>query len=141
LKGTPVLAKSLILILEDEPYVALDLASAVEDLDGRVAGPARDIDEALQLLGSEPVVAAIIDWHLPSGCASPVARHLSERQIPFVIHSTADLAPLDREQHRDVPLLKKPLQPRTVIACLLVEMRKAARRPDPDVHSVTDIRE
>ena len=134
-----MLAKSLILILEDEPYVALDLASTIEELDGRVAGPARDIDEAMHLLNSEPIAAAIIDWHLPSGSASPVAAHLSDRQIPFVIHSTAKLAPSDRERHPDVPLLQKPLRPRTVISCLVVEMRKAGRRIDPSC--VTDIRE
>ena len=136
-----MLAKSLILILEDEPYVALDLASAVESFDGRVAGPALDVDEALELLRSEPVAAAIIDWHLPSCSASPVASQLSERHIPFVIHSTADLLTADREQHPDVPFLKKPLQPRAVIACLLVEMRKAARRPGAHIQSVTDVRE
>lgn len=123
-----MLANCPVLLVEDDPYIALDLSSTIEELDGRVVGPTSDMGEALQLLTSQPVGAAILDWHLPDGDASQVAASLSERQIPFVIHSTLDLAPADQERHSQVPVLIKPLQPRTVLACLIVEIRKGERQ-------------
>jgi len=122
-----MLAKCSILVVEDDPYIALDLSSAIEDLDGQVVGPTHDVGEALSLLNSQDVGAAIVDWHLPKGNAAPVASWLSNRQIPFVIHSTHDLESIDRERHPEVPLLRKPLQSRTVVARLLVEIRKCER--------------
>ena len=123
-----MLANCPVLLVEDDPYVALDLSSTIEELDGRVVGPTRDIEEALQFLTSEPVGAAILDWHLPDGDASRVALSLSERQIPFVIHSTLDLPATEQERHSQVPVLIKPLQPRTVVARLIVEIRKGERQ-------------
>jgi DNA-binding response OmpR family regulator len=122
-----MLEKCPILVLEDDPYIALDLSSAIEELDGHVIGPASDADEALGLLNSRSVSAAIVDWHLPEGDASPVASWLSARRIPFVIHSTDDISSSLGDSHPDVPLLIKPLQPRTVVARLVVEIRKSAR--------------
>lgn len=39
-----------VLIVQDNIYLALDLAAVVEQLDGRVVGPAATIAEALALL-------------------------------------------------------------------------------------------
>jgi DNA-binding response OmpR family regulator len=126
-----VFAKSLILIVGNDPYLALDLSSTVEDLDGQVAGPTDDIAEALQLLSSRQISAAIIDWHLPDGDASPLTCWLTERQVPFVIHTNGHLATPDRDRHPEVPILIKPLQPRVVLARLIREMRRNARRRLP----------
>ena len=124
-----MLANCPVLLVEDDPYVALDLCSTIEEFDGRVVGPTRDAGEALELLTSESVGAAIVDWHLSDGNSSRVALLLCERNIPFVIHSTGNLSPADQDRHSDVPVLIKPLQPRTVLARLIVEIRKAERHP------------
>ncbi len=49
-----------ILIVEDECYLALDLANAVEDWNGKVVGPAATVVEALALLAAEKSGAAIL---------------------------------------------------------------------------------
>lgn len=122
-----MLAKSSVLLVESDPYVALDLAATIEELDGRVVGPTADAIEALALLGREPVAAAIVEWHLSGHSAAPVVDSLAERNIPFVIHSTGQVDGFDRERHSAIPVLMKPLQPRTVVACLVVEIRKSRR--------------
>lgn len=116
-----------ILIAEDNLYVSLDLSSAVEDMEGRVVGPASTVDEALTLLAQHEVAAAIIDFQLGSHDASALARHLAERRVPFVIHTANALPAMICELHPDVPVLMKPLQPQAVLTCLLDEMRKAGR--------------
>lgn len=122
-----MLANHPILLVEDDPYVALDLASTIEGLEGSVVGPTRNAEEAMKLLASERIGAAIVDWRLLDGNVSRVIDLLSAGQIPFVIHSTAH-PPAGDQLPSEVPVIIKPVLPRTVIARLVVEIRKDLRR-------------
>jgi len=113
-----------ILIAEDNLYLALDLSIAIEEMDGRVVGPAPSVADALKFLATHHVAAAIVDCQLIDRDAAPLARQLAERQVPFVIHTATSVPAMVTEFHPHVPVLMKPLQPRAVLACLLDEMRK-----------------
>jgi CheY-like chemotaxis protein len=114
-----------VLIAEDNLYLALDLSIAVEEMDGRVIGPASSVAEALTLLAQHEVAAAIVDFQLIDHDATVLARQLAERRVPFVIHTANPLPPIIAELHPGVPVLLKPLQPHAVLTCLLDEMRKS----------------
>ena len=86
-----MLNRSAILIAEDQPFIALDLALAVEDADGEVVGPAASIKEALALLESRPVVAAILDVNLVDGDISPVVEYLMEHGVPLILQTGVGL--------------------------------------------------
>ena len=130
LKGSYVMfSEAPILIVEDNLYLALDLSSAVEELDGRVIGPASTIAEALTLLDRHHVTAAIVDCHLPDGHAAALAQKLVERRVPFVIHTATRLPDTISQLHPDVPVLIKPVQPKALLTCLLDEIRKAGSAP------------
>jgi CheY-like chemotaxis protein len=118
-----------VLIAEDNLYLSLDLSGAVEEMGGRVVGPASTVPEALTLLALHEVAAAIIDFQLGDHDATPLARQLTERGVPFVIHTALTLPAAVRDFHPNVPVLMKPLQPNAVLTCLLDEMRKAAPAP------------
>jgi CheY-like chemotaxis protein len=113
-----------VLIAEDNLYLALDLSIAVEEMDGRVVGPASTVAEALALLARHDVEAAIVDCQLADRDATPLARQLAARGVPFVIHTATAVPALIEEFHSRVPVLMKPLQPRAVLTCLLDEIRK-----------------
>jgi len=113
-----------ILIAEDNLYLSLDLSIAVEEMDGRVVGPASSVAEALTLLAQHEVAAAIVDFQLLDHDAVVLARHLADRRVPFVIHTANTLPPIIAELHPEVPVLMKPLQPHAVLTCLLGEMRR-----------------
>jgi DNA-binding response OmpR family regulator len=113
-----------VLIAEDNLYLALDLSIAVEEMQGRVVGPASSVAEALSLLATHDVAAAIVDCHLADRDSTPLARQLAERGVPFVIHTATPVPALIGQFHPLVPVLMKPLQPEAVLACLLAEMRK-----------------
>lgn len=114
-----------ILIAEDNLYVALDLSSAVEEMAGRVVGPAATVDEALKLLDTQPVAAAVVGCHLGKRDALRLAQQLAERRVPFVIHTASAVPAAISELHPDVPVLIKPVQPGAILTCLLDEIRKA----------------
>jgi CheY-like chemotaxis protein len=77
------LSRCNILIVEDQAIIALDLESAVEKSNGQVIGPASTVREALKLLHTNEVDAAILDANLPDGDVTPVAEQLIVAGIPF----------------------------------------------------------
>lgn len=85
-----------VLVAEDEPFIALDLALAIEDAGGEVVGPAASAKEALILLKKHTVAAAILDVNLIDGDISPVVEYLVERGVPLILQTgvglPADLA-------------------------------------------------
>src|SRR3954469_16941269 len=99
-----------ILIAEDNLYLALDLSNAVEDMDGRVIGPASTVLEALSLLASQTVAAAIVDCQLGDRDVGPLAERLAERGVPFIIHTSTPVPRAIGDRHPQVPVLMKPLQ-------------------------------
>jgi DNA-binding NtrC family response regulator len=113
-----------ILIVEDEPLIAMDLADAIEGMDGEVVGPLASVANALEHLDRQTVSAAILDSQLIDSDITPVALRLLLAKIPFVIYSGTGL-PLKLEaQFHDIPLIMKPTTAQTVALRLLIEIEK-----------------
>ena len=82
---------SAILVVEDEPFIALDLAATVMDAGGEVVGPAGSVGEALALLDARAVDAAVLDVNLSDRDISPVAERLIESGVPLIFHTSTGL--------------------------------------------------
>lgn len=82
----PTLAGLSILVIEDEPLIALEVAQGLKDAGAHVitvhTGAA-----ALPLADTADVAAAIVDHALTDGDSQAICERLSERGIPFVIYS------------------------------------------------------
>lgn len=108
-----------ILIVEDEPFIALDLKLAFED-HGSLAEIASDCAEAMEIIGRGRIRGAVLDVNLGRGQTCwPIAERLDELKIPYLLH-TGDL---NREGERlrttDVPVIAKPALAENVVARLL----------------------
>jgi DNA-binding response OmpR family regulator len=124
LAGEPrVLAGKRILIVEDEPLIALDLESTVIDHKGIVVGPVGSIAQANLIAETEALDGAILDLRLGGELALSVAERLGARQIPFVIHSGQADTTWPRNWPA-VPVIGKPALPEAVIALLARVMRQ-----------------
>src|SRR5205809_7516020 len=123
MKCRNMFSEAPILIAEDNLYLSLDLSSAVEEMGGRVIGPASTVPEALTLLAQHEIAAAIIDFQLGDHDAAVLARQLAERRVPFVIHTAFRLPAVVADLHPQVPVLMKPLRPQAILTCLPVVMR------------------
>ena len=110
--------KHRILIVEDEAIIALNLAYAVEDVDGEVVGPVASVAEALALLEATPVNGAVLDANLFDGVVTPLVLHLLDLGVPFVIHTGTGLPAELAAQPVDLPLVMKPAQATSVVATL-----------------------
>lgn len=76
----------LILIVEDEPLIALDIRRSFEAAGARVV-VMRTLETALAAVEDPDLSAAILDHMLGKDDSSQLCERLKERDIPFVIHS------------------------------------------------------
>jgi DNA-binding NtrC family response regulator len=86
-----LLNQAHVLVVEDEPFIALTLALAIEDAGGVVVGPAGSVKEALALLQSTPVAAAILDVNLADGDITPVLEILVGLGTPLIVQTGVGL--------------------------------------------------
>lgn len=123
-----------VLILEDEPLVALDLAATVEAAEGKVVGPFASVGEALAVLDDAEIAAAILDANLIDGEVTPVAILLRERGIPVVVVTGKGLPEGLCRTHPDLPVYSKPAEPQRILEELSAMLRDGLTksRPPPD---------
>ncbi|MDQ2860523.1 MAG: response regulator [Pseudomonadota bacterium] len=118
-----------ILVAEDEPFIALDLALAVEDAGGRVVGPAASVKEALTLLESMPVAGAILDVTLADKEVTPVAKFLIAHCVPLVVQTGVGLPPGMAARFPDLIVRIKPCGSTELVeqlAALIGDQREVA---------------
>jgi DNA-binding response OmpR family regulator len=81
------LVGQLILVVEDEPLVALDIADACKNA-GAAVIIARTLGDAMYQAETQDLTAAVIDHALHDGVTtSDVCAKLKERDIPFIVYS------------------------------------------------------
>ncbi|HWM82344.1 MAG TPA: response regulator [Pseudolabrys sp.] len=95
-----------ILVVEDEPLVAIMLEEALQDSGYQVVGPVENLKSAIHLAGCEQIDAAVVDINIDGTVSGPVADRLIARGIPFIFVSGQDRELGSR--YGDVPLLRKP---------------------------------
>ena len=109
-----------VLILEDEPFIMLDLEMAAEE---RGCNPltVTTCKQAFEHLetGARPDVA-VLDVSLDKGeTCLPIARELEKHGVPFVLH-TGDLVGDDgKVRGIDAPVLTKPASAHDVVSAAL----------------------
>lgn len=108
-----------VLIAEDEPLVALDLALTIEAA-GASAIMVHTLEDAIAVARVEPLSAAIVDIKLKDELASPLCALLQCLDVPFVIYSGADIAQFKYKRW----VIPKPAPPDLIIAKLRVLVRK-----------------
>jgi DNA-binding response OmpR family regulator len=96
----------------------MDLALAIEDADGEVAGPASSVKEALALIETRPIEAAILDVNLIDGDITPVAETLFRLGIPVILQSGIGLPNELAARFPDAVVHMKPCVPAKLVAQL-----------------------
>lgn len=108
------LAGRSVLIVEDEPLIALDIVNAFEAAGAQVKA-ARTLADAKRLVEQDGLSAAVLDFGLRDGDADAVCDRLTERDIPFVLHSGYSHA---RDSCRSGIVIPKPASPNVLVDAL-----------------------
>ena len=111
------LAGRHVLVVEDEYFIADDLAKALAASGAQVLGPVSTQDDALRLLDSRQPDLAILDINLKGTVGFAVADELARRAIPFVFATGYDANSLP-DRHADRPRWQKPFSIDDLLASL-----------------------
>jgi CheY-like chemotaxis protein len=110
-----------ILVVEDEPIVAMAIECGLLDEGARIVGPVGSVDEALRLveaaMADGGLSAAVLDLNLNGASVSPVADRLARLGVPFLF-ATGYGAGCDTGGHTTAPLLCKPFGPHALIVAV-----------------------
>lgn len=118
-----------ILVLEDEPFTAMDLMTALGADGHEVAGPATTIAEALILAANARPQLALLDINLPDGSGIDAARELHRRHgcRALFVSGTADRGLLAGDIA--VGFLSKPFETDAVLRSIEVVRAVIEGRP------------
>jgi two-component SAPR family response regulator len=98
-----------ILVVEDEPIIAMLLRSLLTQHGHEVVGPFSRIDRARDAVDAHPVDLALLDVQLGSDFVFPLALHLKDRGIAFIFLTGHDTLTVPAEL-KSAPSLHKPFQ-------------------------------
>ncbi len=99
-----------VLIVEDDYYIASDLASRLGTMGIDVIGPVADVRSALrEIQNAELLAGAILDINLGGEMVFPVADELERLALPFIFATGYDPQVVPA-RHGDKILLRKPLE-------------------------------
>ena len=105
-----------ILVVEDEPIVAMMVEDMLEELGAIVVGPVSTVEAALALLDDGAIDAALLDVNLGEERSHGVGDALRARAIPFVF--ATGYGDPGHDGFADVPLVQKPYRQDQIEAVL-----------------------
>jgi CheY-like chemotaxis protein len=98
-----------VLIVEDEPLIAMLVQDWLEELDCRAIGPAASVDGALELIAGVVLDGAVLDVSLGKEESFPIADELKKRGVPFVFATGYGIDGVE-SRFAEAPVLAKPFE-------------------------------
>src|SRR5438105_1078785 len=101
----PLRARTILLV-EDDPLTAHDLARMMREAGAHVVGPAYRLSDGLHIARWTPLDAAVLDYRLHREDSLPIAHELAQRSVPYLFQTGEPARLLGMKV--SVPILGKP---------------------------------
>jgi two-component SAPR family response regulator len=122
-----------ILIVEDEPIVAVNYASILKEAGYEIVGPVSTVNEGISVIESEQVDGAVLDINLGGVSVDPIVTALTERRVPYVFVS--GFRALSHPYRNGATFIEKP--------CTATELLQAVAgltpRPSADADNANNV--
>jgi DNA-binding response OmpR family regulator len=106
-----------VLVVEDDPLMAMDLEDTLAEAGALVVGLCQTLDEAMARANVDDFAVAVLDFSLGPYTASPVARRLARRRVPFVLYTgTSNRDPSLAEW--TCAIVEKPASPGALVSAI-----------------------
>jgi DNA-binding response OmpR family regulator len=122
-------SRKLVLVVEDEPLIALDVEDQLRKAGARVI-TAGYLDAALYMTEHPDLSGAVVDLRLGADSAIPICRRLAHRNVPFVVYTGHSAGAVEREWP-SVPIIQKPATPDAITGALSRSLSAHQRIPRP----------
>ena len=128
-------SRKLVLLVEDEPLIALDIEHRLRSEGVRVI-TAGHLDAALYMAEHPDLSSAVVDLCLGEESATPIFRRLAHRNLPFVVYTGYATEALAREWP-SATIIQKPASLDIIADALAVlcRHRTCCLPTMPSIHS------
>jgi DNA-binding response OmpR family regulator len=106
-----------VLIVEDEPLVAMELEDTVRQAGFHVRACVGSLEKALSVVRAGELDVAVLDCNLRGESIVPVAAALEQRHKPFLFVSGYGRSHLPL-QYAEAPFVPKPFEPAALVCAL-----------------------
>jgi DNA-binding response OmpR family regulator len=111
------LSEVRVLVVEDDPLMAIDLEDTLADAGAVVVDLCRTLDEAMARANGDDFAVAVLDFGLGTDTASPVARRLVRRGVPFILYTGKSSGDPSLAEWA-CPIVQKPASPRELVSAV-----------------------
>ena len=122
--GAINLAEFKVLVIEDDYFVAKEIATALRAHGAQVIGPAPDAARGRALISADSPDCALLDVNLKGQFAFDLAHELRERGVPLIFTTGYDASFLPADL-RGAPCLNKPIDIRSLVRTIQEEAKAA----------------
>lgn len=106
-----------VLLIEDEPLVAMEIEEELKSRGWIVLGPASHVEAARRLIAQETFDAALLDANLRGHPVDELAAALARKGVPFAFATGCGRGALPAA-FRDADMLAKPFDPTRLVAVI-----------------------
>ncbi|MBC7831644.1 MAG: response regulator [Hyphomicrobium sp.] len=114
-----------VMVVEDEPLEALDYCDRLTEAGAEIVGPFGSVSEALDVVDTQPVDVALLDYALADRNSEELQAALETRDIPFVVLTGYPRVLVRRDDHQVV--LSKPISNDLLYMTIKAAAKTAAR--------------
>jgi DNA-binding response OmpR family regulator len=107
-----------VLVVEDDSLLAMYLEEILVEAGAIVVGLCRTLDQAMARADGADFAVAVLDFGLGSETASPVARRLVNRGVPFVLYTGKSRHEASLAEWRDYSIVEKPAPPHELVSAV-----------------------
>jgi DNA-binding response OmpR family regulator len=108
--------RKTILIVEDDPFIAMDLQDTFEEAGYTVLGPVASVGPGLRLLSKAKPDVAMLDYNLGRETSIPIAYKLDEVAVPYVFLSGQVEKVVSANRVKSYEVIAKPFNADKLIA-------------------------
>jgi DNA-binding response OmpR family regulator len=105
-----------VLVVEDDLLLAMDLQAILVGAGAVVVDVCQD--QAMLRSEAGDFAVAVLDFGLGSETASPVARRLFNRGVPFILYTGKSRHEPSLAEWRDCSIVEKPASPRALVSAV-----------------------
>jgi len=111
-----LLSGKRILIVEDEPLIAMTVEDMIIEMGGIPVGPASNVAEGLRLADEGGLDGALLDVNLNGGRSDDIAHRLASHGVPYIFATGYGRNGV--EGFPDAPVIAKPYRSETLAQML-----------------------
>lgn len=114
-----------ILIVEDDPFIAMDLEDTFVEAGFKVIGPVADVQNGLSLIEKHRPDIATLDYNLGRENSVPIANALEDMGVPYVFLSGQMSRVIETHNVPEQSIIGKPYVPSKLLKIISYMIDKA----------------